>query len=165
MGRGNLQKDRIEIYNPGRFPAEVHPEDFFKGSGRSILRNPLIAETMYKSRDIEKWASGLKRIHEECEANHVRVEFQQIPMGSVVVFHRPKWEEGEGLERVPEKVTQNQRKILDLISQNQYITGAELSRAIGISERKIKTNIAKLKEKGILRRIGPDKGGHWEIQQ
>src|SRR3990167_967768 len=91
-------KDRIEIYNPGKFPEEVHLEDYFKGGGRSILRNPLIAETMYKSRDIEKWASGLKRSHEECTAVNVRVEFQQIPMGSVVVFHRPKWEEGEGLE-------------------------------------------------------------------
>lgn len=96
-------KDRIEIYNPGKFPEEVHPEDFFKGGGRSILRNPLIAETMYKSRDVEKWASGLKRINDECTAANVRVEFQQIPMGSVVVFHRLKWEEGEGLDESGQK--------------------------------------------------------------
>ena len=56
-------RDRIEIYNPGKFPADVNPEDFIKGDLRSILRNPLIAETMYKSSDIEKWASGLKRIY------------------------------------------------------------------------------------------------------
>ena len=50
-------KDRIEIYNPGLFPAEINPEDFFTGEEHSILRNPLIAETMYKSKDIERWGS------------------------------------------------------------------------------------------------------------
>jgi len=39
------------------------------------LRNPLIAETIYKSKDIEKWGSGLKRIYEECKTNNVRVKF------------------------------------------------------------------------------------------
>ena len=33
-----------------------------------------------------------------------------------------------------------------------------------ISENNIKENLAKLKKKGLLKRIGPDKGGHWEFQ-
>jgi ATP-dependent DNA helicase RecG len=36
---------------------------------------------------------------------------------------------------------------------------------VGISERKIRENIKKLKSKGFLKRIGPDKGGHWEIDK
>ena len=32
-----------------------------------------------------------------------------------------------------------------------------------VNEKTIKRDITKLKEKGILKRIGPDKGGHWEI--
>ena len=28
---------------------------------------------------------------------------------------------------------------------------------------RIKYNIRKLREKGIIKRIGPDKGGHWEV--
>ncbi|MCK5267871.1 MAG: putative DNA binding domain-containing protein, partial [Spirochaetes bacterium] len=51
-------KDRVEVYNPGLFPEGVDPEDFFSGHEHSILRNPLIAETMYKSKDIERWGSG-----------------------------------------------------------------------------------------------------------
>jgi predicted HTH transcriptional regulator len=61
------------------------------------LRNPLIAETMYKSKDIERWGSGIKRIHDECVASGVKVEFKRLKTGFVVVFYRPKWEEGEGL--------------------------------------------------------------------
>ncbi len=91
-------KDRIEIYNPGMFPENLTPEDFFKGEAHSVLRNPLIAETMYRSEDIEKWASGLKRIHEECKASHVKVEFKRDKTGFVVCFFRPRWADGEGLD-------------------------------------------------------------------
>ena len=37
--------------------------------------------------------------------------------------------------------------------------------SIGISRRAIAKTIAKLQAEGILRRIGPDKEGHWEIAQ
>jgi len=38
-----------------------------------------------------------------------------------------------------------------------------LAEEVGISSRKIEENIARLKEFGILRRIGPTKGGSWEV--
>lgn len=34
---------------------------------------------------------------------------------------------------------------------------------IGLSLRAVEKQLAKLKQDGILRRIGPDKGGHWEV--
>jgi ATP-dependent DNA helicase RecG len=34
---------------------------------------------------------------------------------------------------------------------------------VGISQMKVKENIPKLKVLGILKRIGPAKGGHWQI--
>ena len=64
-----------------------------------------------------------------------------------------------------EKVTENQRIILKSIEQNQYITIPELSAIIKISERKTKENLSKLKAKGFLERIGPDKGGHWKVNE
>jgi predicted HTH transcriptional regulator len=39
----------------------------------------------------------------------------------------------------------------------------QLSEIIGISQTAIENNITKLKEKGLLKRIGPAKGGHWEV--
>ncbi|MDP3042236.1 MAG: putative DNA binding domain-containing protein [Candidatus Omnitrophota bacterium] len=171
-----LFKDRIEIYNPGLFPVEIDPEDFFTGEEHSILRNPLIAEIMYKSKDIERWGSGLKRIHEECVTAGIRVEYKRLKTGFVVVFHRPKWEDGEGLavadkgiekvgEKVGEKVTKNQRKILDELGRNAYMSAKDLALAVRISPRKIEVNLQKLKQKGILKRTGPDKGGHWEVSK
>ncbi|MFH1476984.1 MAG: winged helix-turn-helix transcriptional regulator [Verrucomicrobiota bacterium] len=65
--------------------------------------------------------------------------------------------------RVPEKVTANQNRILTEVAGNPRITVKELAVIVGISERKIKENTRKLKGKGLLHRVGPDKGGHWEV--
>jgi predicted HTH transcriptional regulator len=35
---------------------------------------------------------------------------------------------------------------------------------VGITAEKIRANIAKLKAKGLLERIGGDKGGYWKIK-
>ena len=163
-----IYKDRIDIYNPGLFPEGVNPEDFFTGEEQSVLRNPLIAETMYKSKDIERWGSGIKRIHDECAAVGVRVEFKRAKTGFVVSFYRPRWEEGEGLDKGVVKSNQksNQKsdqKILKFISQNSFTTIAEIVQAIGLSESGVKKQLKQLQSKGVLKRIGPDKGGHWEI--
>lgn len=81
-------KNRIEIYSPGAFPEGLTPEDFITGEEQSILRNPLVAEILYKSREIEKWGSGLKRIYEQCSQEHVRVEFKMLKTGFMTVFYR-----------------------------------------------------------------------------
>ncbi len=168
-------KDRIEIYNPGLFPQEIDPEDFFIGGEHSILRNPLIAETMYKSKDIERWGSGIKRIHDECVAAGVHVEFKRLKTGFVVVFYRPKWEEGEGLGRNQSgksKVKSNEKskvksneKVVSLIAENPTITAQEIAESLGLSLAGIEKIIRTLKQQERLRRIGPDKGGHWEIKK
>lgn len=43
------------------------------------------------------------------------------------------------------------------------ITIAQLAATLGISDRAIKKQIAQLKAAGRIRRVGPDKGGHWEV--
>jgi ATP-dependent DNA helicase RecG len=43
------------------------------------------------------------------------------------------------------------------------ITIAELATTLALSDRAIKKQIASLKASGRIRRVGPDKGGHWEV--
>src|SRR3990167_2917716 len=110
-------KDRVEIYNPGLFPEGYDPRDFFTGTERSILRNPLIANTLYLSKDIERWGSGIKRIHDACKEEKVKVEFKKLKSGFLVVFDRKfgvmdSVKFGEGSEKSSEKSSE---KILALI--------------------------------------------------
>jgi len=60
-------------------------------------------------------------------------------------------------------VEKTREKLLDAIKSNPKITQKELAEATGLTRRGIEWNLKELKKKGLLRRIGPDKGGHWEI--
>ena len=66
-------------------------------------------------------------------------------------------------EKVGEKLSKNQTKILEFMEIDKSISARELAEKIGISTRKIEENIKVLKEMHRIKRIGSDKGGHWEI--
>jgi ATP-dependent DNA helicase RecG len=66
----------------------------------------------------------------------------------------------EKAEKSTQKSTQ---KLLDIIGQNSFVTRAELAKEIGLSEGGVKKQLKKLQAKGVLKRVGPDKGGHWEV--
>ncbi|MBO4396645.1 MAG: putative DNA binding domain-containing protein [Eubacterium sp.] len=61
------------------------------------------------------------------------------------------------------RLNKNQNRIVELLRQNSFLTGAELAEEIGISKRNIEENIKKLKEMGVLVRNGSAKKGYWEI--
>ena len=50
-----------------------------------------------------------------------------------------------------------------MINENKYITLQELADSLGKTRDGIKYHINKLQNLGILKRVGPDKGGYWEI--
>ena len=54
-------------------------------------------------------------------------------------------------------------EIMKLMENNPNVTIMELSKQLNISDRAVKNNINKLKNAGIIARIGSDKAGHWEI--
>jgi biotin operon repressor len=64
-----------------------------------------------------------------------------------------------------QKTVKSSEKILRLISENPTITTEVLAERIGISTRAVEKHLANLKSKGLLLRIGPDKGGHWEVAE
>ena len=55
------------------------------------------------------------------------------------------------------------QKILSIMKSMPDITMAEIANAMGLSIAGVKKNIRKLKDANRIRRIGPDKGGHWEV--
>ena len=61
-----------------------------------------------------------------------------------------------------DKLTENRITILELMIDNPYISVVELAKAVGISVNSIMRNIDYMRGK-YLRRVGPDKGGFWEI--
>lgn len=69
-----------------------------------------------------------------------------------------------GSQETTEKSSQkSSQKILELVVADDKITTQEMANKLGISRRAVAKAIAKMQSEGILRRVGPDKGGHWEI--
>jgi len=175
-------KDRIEIYSPGDFPEGYNPEDFINGEERSILRNKLIAQILYFSKDIESWGSGIKRIYSICKENGVRVEFKILKSGFVVVFYRSDFEEEKNSsDFVSENkhsyvgtnvglnvginvgLTVTQQKVLSSIYNNPEVTAEEVAEQHGLKSRTIERAIRELKVKGVIERKGSKKTGYWAI--
>ena len=54
-------------------------------------------------------------------------------------------------------------KILELIRQDQFITSREIATKLGMARSGISKHLRNLQEMGVLRHIGFNKGGHWEV--
>ena len=67
-------------------------------------------------------------------------------------------------QKTPQKTSQKtSQKIIDLIKEDPYISTTKMAEIIGVDRRNIARNIKKLQEQGAVRRVGPDKGGFWEV--
>ncbi len=56
-------------------------------------------------------------------------------------------------------------KILGLVCASANISTDEMAAQLGVTRKGIEWHFRKLKTENLLRRIGPDKGGHWEVMK
>ena len=66
-------------------------------------------------------------------------------------------------EKVTEKLSETEERIVALIQSNAHITQKMLSEAIGLTRQYVGRCMDSLQARKIIRRIGPDKGGYWEV--
>jgi ATP-dependent DNA helicase RecG len=69
----------------------------------------------------------------------------------------------KGTQKTKAGSQKSSQKILEILREQPKTTIQELASSLAISDRAIKKHISNLKDQGRLRRIGPDKGGHWEV--
>lgn len=157
--------DRLEIWNPGLLPSQLTVEKL-KGKHDSIPRNPLIAKAFFWIKFAEDVGSGTSKIVQWCKGWGLPEPTYEEAGGSfVTTFHNPK--QDEGIQRSSEKGSENStekssEKIIAAIKENPTISAQQIAQLLGITSRAIEKHLSKLKEKGAVKRIGPDKGGHWE---
>jgi predicted HTH transcriptional regulator len=128
-------------------------------SAVSKPRNPVIARMFRWAKLAENAGFGFDKML----AWKHKVEFETFTDYSEVAFFLG--ESNSSVANVTEKVTEKQKIVLREMANNPTISAESLSVTLGISLRKTKENISKLKSKGLIERIGPDKGGHWKVNQ
>lgn len=81
--------DAVEIISPGWFVEGQDPDEHLSGKSVSPKsRNQLIAQTLFKSGDIESQGTGIKRIKDFCDEVGMDVEYVRTPDGTKLIFHR-----------------------------------------------------------------------------
>jgi ATP-dependent DNA helicase RecG len=167
-----VYSNKLMIINPGELFEDLTIDDLFK-EHRSIPRNILIASVFYKSGQIESWGRGTLKIINECKIEGLPNPHFSVNKAtfSLSFFKKELEKELENeIEKELEKELENELKdrekqILILIQKNNKITQNELSQIIGITSQNIRKYIAKLKQKGLLERIGSDRSGYWRVMK
>ena len=173
--------DRLVFESPGKLPGQVKPNNI---RHTHFSRNPKIAAFLKAYHYVKEFGEGFDRICREQEANGANVpsfrtdEFIlkiTVPKVTEKVTVNVTEKVNVKNERVTENVIDTSQKVLwkasqktsqkiiDLIKEDPYISTAKMADIIGIDRRNIARNIKKLQEQGVVRRVGPDKGGFWEI--
>ena len=68
-------------------------------------------------------------------------------------------------EITPQEAEKSSEKIMRVIRENPTVSAQEFANMLALSSRAVEKHLSKLKTKGVLKRIGPDKGGHWALRR
>jgi ATP-dependent DNA helicase RecG len=166
----------ITFFNPGRLYGGLTIEQLKTDSYQSQTRNKLIAEAFYLTKDIEKYGSGFIRIRKEIK-EYPSMEFAYSELGSGFLVEikyekqklstktEPDVVDGVVEDVVEDVVDRRLKKVLELIKGNKDISASQIATALNISSRTVQRDIDRLKKQKRIIRVGPEKGGHWEIIQ
>ena len=87
------------------------PEEYLDGNKKPIRRNIRITGVLYYSKDMETFATGLKRIKDLCDEAGCKVEFRTEKDDFVVAFYRNLRETwGTKLSDLSPNVTQEMKQ-------------------------------------------------------
>ncbi|PIX06398.1 MAG: transcriptional regulator, partial [Flavobacteriales bacterium CG_4_8_14_3_um_filter_35_10] len=159
--------DRIEFFNPGKLFGGLTLKDLTSNNETSRARNKLIARAFKEVGLIEQYGSGIKRIIIYYKNHGIGLpKFEEVFEGFRVTLYKQVSDKvtESNIKFNTDKLSANQRQISNIINDNKDFTTSKLAEIIGISQRKIKENIAKLKVTGVLKRIGSAKGGYWIME-
>lgn len=146
----------------------IHP--WADGNGRMarLLMNMIQFEfglipAKIRTEDKAKYIDALVRTRENDDRSIFRDFMLDVMIGNLSADMAAYVESaGEVLPAVKRK-EKNREKIVRLLGENPNMTTATLAEAVGISPKGVERHLANLKREGVIVRIGPDKGGHWEV--
>ena len=163
--------DKIEFFNPGKLPNGLTINKLISNDYISTPKNKLIANLFKEMGWIEKYGSGIQRILQSFKAAQLPTpHFEEIAGGiRVTVFGKSVVDNvtvgvvDSVVDSVVGSVVDNELKVLNLLKDNQKLSAKDLAKIIDLSPRTIQRHIRSLRTKKLIKRIGSDKSGYWEI--
>jgi len=180
-------KDRLEIRSPGTLYGDLSFEDMRQGNV-SRRRNPKIAELLRRIHLVEAWGRGVPLILENApDASFIEIgglfitrfarpsAQQAIPETSLKTNTKTDLETPVTTPETPRKRQENTKKtprkhqentkemLLRRLQQKPESSIRSLAEALGVSEASARHHLRRLQAENRVRRVGPDKGGYWEV--
>lgn len=180
-----IYKDKIRLWNDGKLPEEITPENLFK-EHISKPHNPNLANVFFKCGMIESWGRGYEKIENYCKEENAVLPQIDLSLGGITIrcfasetylnlaktmkVDETSPESNElpqnfpkTSQRLPKELSDSVKRTFIAIKQNPDATLEELSETLGITDRSIKSHIAILKEEGFIIRDGGKTYGRWKI--
>ena len=157
--------NKISFFNPGNLYGGLTLEALRTDSYSSQTRNKLIAEAFYLTKEIEKYGSGYIRIRKEI-SQYETMTFNYKEMGSGFLVELEYSEQKINSDlKTPLKTPLKGVKatIVEILTEQPDATQEYIAKRTQRSIYTIKEHFKWLIVNGYLQRIGPDKGGYWEV--
>lgn len=169
--------DRLVFETPGDLPGLVRPDNI---RHTHFSRNPKIAQYLKAYKYVNEFGEGIDRICSELETKGCAIPsfhtdafiLKATLMAEWTTekeFDRPSTAQDNDTVNVQANIaelTDRQRKIYELIKSgtvNGTVNAQNLSVVLGISLRTTKRDLYVLRDTNLIRYVGSNKKGHWEI--
>jgi ATP-dependent DNA helicase RecG len=166
-----VYEHKLRIWNPAVLPDGWDLEKLL-GAHASHPYNPDVANAFFRSGEIESWGRGIEKIFSACrkadspppnihvDGYDLWVEFVFSPQYMAAI----QGETDSKKSTTQKTIQKTAQKILDILKNDPEISRAKIAEQLGdITESGVKYHLAKMKREGLICRVGPDKGGHWEV--
>ena len=164
----DIYDDRLTVTSPGGMYNGMLIQDLDIADVSSERRNPILANVMAQLNYMEKRGSGLTRICNETKAldgyrDDLKPVFKSTPtqFQTIIFASTDMTDVGDVSET---KLTERQRKILDLIKESPTISGRQMSEMLSVSQRTIERDLSALQKLERLKHDGKDNDGVWIIR-
>ena len=176
-----IYPDAVEIFSPGWFPTGHTPEAHLSGKDKSsISPNKLIASSLFKSKDIESFATGLPRIKKLCDEAGVAFRYENVPHGTNVVFERKdpfadllpanssKFQQipanSSNESNLTSVLPANELAVCDFLRENPRSSAAAISNALGLQRRTLTNVLKRLREKSLVSTTGSSRATTYSLK-
>jgi ATP-dependent DNA helicase RecG len=149
--------------------------NFIYGGNEGILRTldqsmqsdfnaDRILNTLYKSKDVEMFGSGFKKVYAICRQSGVKTEYRSGYGGFSFIFIRDNVTD-RVTDYIPVRKIPTYDAVLELLKENPTYSREKIANRIGKSVRTVQRALDKLTEEGKIKRIGNTRAGYWEVLQ
>ena len=155
--------DRLVFESPGKLPGQVKPNNI---RNTHFSRNPKIAAFLKTYHYVKEFGEGFDRICREQEVNGASIPSFRTDEFILKITVPKVTEKVIETEQKPNrketKLTEVRKSILQLMADDPYISKVDIAKILGLHPSAVSRNIEAMRGK-YLRRVGPDKGGFWEV--